>query len=118
VAGAAAALFLACQIANVVYARPAGVPQSDRVTLQGSCHDPEPQSDTTFRMNDCQANCQSHVTSSLPSSAAVLAATDLPSVANHAGCIVVFADLTLPAEAPQLRVTSPPLAILHCCLRN
>ncbi|HSE01033.1 MAG TPA: hypothetical protein VLB72_09905 [Burkholderiales bacterium] len=118
VAVAAAVVFLACQSANVVYARPASIPQSDRVTLQGSCHDPERQSDTTYRMNDCQANCQSQVTASMPSSAAVFAATDLPAVANRADRIVVFADLMLPAEALLLRVEAPPLAILHCCLRN
>lgn len=117
VAGAAAVLFLACQSTSVVYASPSDIPQSERVTLQGSCHDPERQSDETFRMTDCQANCQSQVTASLPSSATVVAATELPVVTIRAERNIAFADSTLLAKALPLRVKPPPLAILHCCLR-
>lgn len=117
VAGTAAVVLLACQSTSVAYAPPADVPQSDRITLQAACHDPDQRSDNTFRMNDCNANCQSQGTASVPSSAAV-ATTDLPAVTTRADGIVATADLTSLAEAPRLRVTSPPLAILHCCLRN
>lgn len=118
VAGAAGVLFLACQSASVVIARSANISQSDRVTLQGSCHDPEGQLDRAFRVNACQKICQSQVTAPTPPSAAVFTAADLPAVTSRAGFMFAFEVLTLPAKAPPLHVKPPALAALHCCLRN
>jgi hypothetical protein len=115
VAFAAATLFLACQTTAFVYARSADVLQPGGISAQGPCHDSEQQSDQTSRDNVCQANCLSQLTSS---GAGVFAATDLPAITTRTDRIVAVAHLASPAEPPLLLVEPPPLAILHCCLRN
>ena len=117
VARIAAVLFLACQGTMIAYARSVDAAGSSAGAVQGSCHDPGQQTGDTTYKNTCQANCQSQVTSSSPSSANVFAAADLPAIAARIERIVVVADSAPPAD-PLLWVKSPPLAILHCCLRN
>ena len=115
VAGAAAVFFLACQGTAIVYAHSSGAPESG--AAQGSCHDPAPQTGDTTYKNTCQANCQSQLTSSSPFVANISTAADLPAIAARIDRIVVVVDSPRPAD-PLLWVEPPPLAILHCCLRN
>ena len=115
-ASAAAVLFLACQGAGVVYAHSTGAPGSG--AAQGSCHDPGQQTGKAANTNACQANCQSQLTSSGSSVPGVLDAADLPAIPTRVDRIVAVADSVLLPEPPLLWVESPPLAILHCCLRN
>jgi hypothetical protein len=117
VASVVAVLFLACQAAGMVYARSADIPQPDGVAVQGSCHDSGQQPGTPSR-NDCEVNCESQLTSSSPSSPTVLAATDLPAILIHVDSIVAISERASSIEPPPLRAQPPPLAILHCCLRN
>ena len=116
VACAAAVLFLACQGAGVVYAHSNGAPGSG--AAQGSCHDPGEQTGNAANTNACQANCQSQLTSSGPSALGVLDAADLAAITTRVDRIVTVVDSVRLAESHLLRVKPPPLAILHCCLRN
>jgi hypothetical protein len=118
VALAAATVFLACQGTMVAYARVADGAGSAAVVAQGSCHDSGQQTGDTTSRNTCQANCQSQVTSSSQSGANVFAAVDLPAITFRFDPIELVARSASPAKPPRLRVESPPLAILHCCLRN
>ena len=117
VAGTVAVLFLACQGTMIAYARSIDAPGPSAGAVQGSCHDPGQQTGDTTYKNTCQANCQSQLTSSSPSSANVFAAANLPAVTARIDRIVVVADSAPPAD-PLLWVEFPPLAVLHCCLRN
>jgi len=116
VAAIAAVLFLACQGAAVVYAR--AVDSQQAGAAQGPCHDPAQQDGKTTSKSDCQANCQSQHNSSSQSFDNIYAVTDLPAITVRIDRIVAVADSALPAEPPLLRIESPPLVILHCCLRN
>jgi hypothetical protein len=118
VAGTVAVLFLACQGTMVAYGRVADASGSTAGVAQGSCHDPGQQSGGTTYNYTCQANCQSQITSTSPSGATVFAAGDLPAITVRFDPIDIVARSTSPADPPLLRVESPPLAILHCCLRN
>ena len=109
-------LFLACQGTAVVYAR--AVDSQPSGAAQGSCHDPGQQDSKTTGNSDCQANCQSQHNSSSQSFTNIYAVTDLPAITVRIDRIVAVADSALSAEPPLLRVEPPPLAILHCCLRN
>ena len=110
VAGAVAVLFLACQGMAVVRAATLALPQSSAGAAQASCH--------STGNSDCQANCQSQHNSSSQSFTNIYAVTDLPAITVRIDRIVAVADSALSAEPPLLRVEPPPLAILHCCLRN
>jgi len=118
VAMLAAALFLACQGMAVVYAHSNGVPGSSAGAMQGSCHGAGQDADQNTDNSAYQAQCQFQHTSSSASGANVFAAADLPAITAHSDRIVVVADLVPLPEPPLLRVEPPPLAILHCCLRN
>lgn len=116
VAGFAIALYLACQGAAVVYARAMDFQTSG--ATQGSCHESGQPNSKTTGDSDCHASCQSQ--SSLPSHpiANIYAVTDLPAITVlRVDNIVAVADLAS-AKPPLLRIESPPLVILHCCLRN
>jgi hypothetical protein len=114
VALSAAVLFMACQGTAAVYASSIGIAGSG--AAQGSCHDPGQPAGKIANNNACQANCQSQLTSS---GASVFAATDLPAITTRIDrSIIAVADSVLLPEPPLLRVEPPPLAILHCCLRN
>ena len=116
VASAAAVLFLACQGAGVVYAHSTGAPGSD--AAQGSCHDPGEQTGKSANINDCQANCQSPLTSSGSSGLGVLAAADWAVITPRIDRSVTVAGSATSVESLLLQVEPPPLTILHCCLRN
>jgi hypothetical protein len=115
VAGFAIALYLACQSAAVVYAR-AGDFQTSGAT-QGSCHESGQPNSKTTGDSDCHASCQSQ--SSPPSNpiADVYAVTDLPAITVRFDNIVAVAVFASSAKPPLLRIESPALVILHCCLR-
>jgi len=117
-ASAVAVLFLACQGTAVVYARSIGAPGSSAGAAQGSCHDAGQPDGKTADKNDCQANCQSQHTSSSPYFDHIVAATDLPAITTRIDRVIAVADSVPLAEPPLLQVKPPPLAILHCCLRN
>jgi hypothetical protein len=115
VASSAAALFLACQGIAIVYAHSTGAPGSSAGAAQGSCHDPGQQTGKNASNSACQANCQSQLTSSGISDFATI---DLPAIATRVVRTIAVADSALPAEAPLLRIESPPLLVLHSRLRN
>ena len=116
VAGTVAVLYLACQGAAVVSA---GVVDSQPSgAAQGPCHEPSQQDNKTTGNSDCQANCQSQHKSSAQPFTNIYDVTDLPVITVRIDRIVAVADSVLPAEPPLLRIESPPLLILHCCLRN
>jgi len=117
-AGTIAVLFLACQGMAIVYARSLDAARLGAEAAQESCHDIGRQSDSNTQKNTCQANCDSQLTSSTPSGASVHAAADLPAITTRTDRIIAVADSAPSAEPPLLRVESPPLRTLHCCLRN
>lgn len=117
VAGAIAALFLACQGMSIVYARSVDAPGSGVGAAAGSCHDTGQQAGNAAGNSACPSNCQSLNNSSSPSSANVLAVTDLPAITTRIEPVASVAKSALPDE-PLLLVEPPPLTILHCCLRN
>lgn len=112
VAGVAAVLFLGCQGMVVVYAH-SGLSAG---AAQGSCHATDQDADKNTGVY--QAQCQYQHTSSSVSGAHIFAAADMPAITARIDRVVAVADSVLPAESPLLRVEPPPLAILHCCLRN
>jgi hypothetical protein len=116
----AAALFLACQGMAVVYAHSGSAPGSSAGAVQGSCHGAGQDADQNTDNSVYQAQCQfQHTSSSSPASGAnIFAAAGLPAITTRIDRIVAVADSVLLPEPPLLRVESPPLAILHCCLRN
>lgn len=117
----AAALFLACQGMAVVYAHSNGAPGSSAGATQVSCHDAGRNADKSSDNSVYQAQChfQHHTSSSSSASSAnIFAAADLPAITARVDRIVAVADSVLLPEPPLLRVEPPPLAILHCCLRN
>lgn len=115
VAGTVAVLFLACQGMPGVHA---GARDSQQAgTAQGSCHDSGQQFDKPPVQSDCQVNCASQITST-QSGATVFDSSDLSVVALRSHLFVAIAKQTSRIESPLLRVEPPPLAILHCCLRN
>ena len=118
VAMLAATLFLACQGMAVVYAHSNGAPGSSAGAAQGSCHGASQDADKNTDNSVYQAQCQFQHTSSSASGANIFAAADLPAITIRVDRIVAVADSVLLPEPPLLRVKPPPLAILHCCLRN
>lgn len=120
VASAAAVLFLACHGTAVVYAHASGAPGASAGVAQGSCHDAGRDADKNTDNSAYPAQCQyQHTSSSSPASGAnIFAATDLPAITARSDRIVAVADSMLLPEPHLLRVEPPPLAILHCCLRN
>jgi hypothetical protein len=120
VASAAAVLFLSCHGTAVVYAHSSGAPGSSAGVAQGSCHDAGRDADKNTDNSVYQAQCQfQHTSSSSPASGAnMFAAVDLPAITARVGRIVAVANSVLLPELLLLRVEPPPLAILHCCLRN
>ena len=118
VAGIVAVLFLACQGMATVYGRSLDTTGSGAEAAQESCHDIGRQPGSSTSKNTCQANCDSQHASSTPSGAYVHAAADLPAITTHTNRIAAVAGSAPYAEPPLLRIESPPLLILHCCLRN
>lgn len=118
VAGVAAVLFLGCQGMAVVYAHSTGASGSSAGTARGSCHAADQDTDKKTDSGVHQAQCQYQHTSSSPSGAYIFAAADLPAITVRIDRVVAAADSVPTAESPLLRVEPPPLAILHCCLRN
>jgi len=118
VAGAVAVLFLACLGTMDAYARTVGASGFINGAPQGSCHDASPQPGDPSHKNTCQANCESQINSTTPSGATIVAAADLPALTVHFDPIKFVSRSISLAALPPPRVESPPLAILHCCLRN
>jgi hypothetical protein len=118
VAGSAAVFFLACQGMAVVYAHSNGAPGSSAGAAQGSCHNAGRDADQNSDKSAYQAQCQFQHTSSSASGANIFAAADLPAIPARIDRIVTVVDSVRLAESHLLRVKPPPLAILHCCLRN
>jgi len=118
VAGSAAVFFLACHGMAVVYAHSNGAPGSSAGATQGSCHSAGRDADQNTDNSAYQAQCQFQHTSSSTSGANVFATADLPAITVRIDRIVTVADSVRPIASHLLRVEPPPLAILHCCLRN
>ena len=102
----------------VAYASASDASGSIDAAAQASCHDPVQQSGDTTHKYACQANCESQINSTSPSGATIFAATDLPALTIHFDQIKFVSRSISLAALPRPRVESPPLAILHCCLRN
>jgi hypothetical protein len=86
--------------------------------MQGSCHGAGQDADKNTDNSAYQAQCQYQHTSSSASGANFFTTADLPAITAHSDRIVVVAASVPLPEPPLLRVEPPPLAILHCCLRN
>lgn len=117
-AAAAAVLFLACHGTAIVHAHSNIAAGSSAGSAQGSCHDAGRDADNNTDNSVYQAQCQYQHTSSSASGATLFTAADLPAITVRIDRIVAVADSVFLPEPPLLRVESPPLAILHCCLRN
>lgn len=115
VAGAVAVLFLACHGTASVYAGARDLQQPG--AAQESCHEAGEKSDLIPVKNDCQVNCATQINSMQPG-AAIFDSIDLPPVLVFSRNIVAASGTASPIEPRLLRVESPPLPILHCCLRN
>jgi len=118
VAGAAAVLFLACHGTAIVYAHSNGTPGSSAGVAQGTCHSASWDADKDTDNSAYQAQCQFQHASSSASGANIFAAADLPAITVRIDRFVTVADSVRLAESHLLRGEPPPLAILHCCLRN
>lgn len=113
VASLVAVAFMGCQGVALAHARSLDTAGSGASKATGSCHD-------TGRKSGHGANgnaCQSLNTSSSPAGATVYAVTDLPGITTR---VELFARVASPVQPdePLLDIEPPPLAILHCCLRN
>jgi len=117
VASIVALAFLGCQGVALAHARSPDATGSGASKVAGSCHDAGQEPGDVANSNACQSNCQSLNTSSSSSGANVYAVTDFPAIAALVEPFVQVAGLVQPDE-PLLRIESPPLSILHCCLRN
>ncbi len=113
VAGTAAVLFLACQGMAIARASTPAFPQSGAGTAQASCHGAGNNTDD----NVYQAQCQSQNASSTLSKA-VYSTTDLPAITVRFEHPLIAVHSVPLAVSPPARIESPPLSILHCCLRN
>ena len=116
VACTAAVLFLACHSAGIVYAATSSVAQPG--AAQESCHHPGQQTGVDAGQDIHHTSCQYQNASSALSGAGVFAATGLPAITIRMAPVAAIAGSNLPAASPLLRIEPPPLAILHCCLRN
>ena len=113
IAGIAAVLFVACQSVALVHAGIPGAPQPDAGMALDSCHD----SGNSANDNEvCEGSCRT-VSSSL-FKVNVFAVTDLPALTVSVARFVPFNDAAPRVEAWTSHADPPPLAILHCCLRN
>jgi hypothetical protein len=109
-------LFLACQCVTGASAASAEAGQAGASAAQEPCHGAGGE---TGKNTDatCQAQCQYQNVSPAPSNA-VHAITDLPAVAiafDHTADVAPAAPSLM---LPLARAESPPLSILHCCLRQ
>ena len=116
VACAGAVLFLGCHSVGIVYATASSVAQPG--AAQESCHHPGQQTDAAAGQDIQHTSCQYQNASSSPSGAGVFAATGLPAITVRMAPVTANDGSKFPAASPLLRIEPPPLAILHCCLRN
>lgn len=114
VANFAAVLLLACQSAALAHA--CCVPHlQPAATEQAPCHDAA-QDAAGAGGETVEGRCQK--ASASPSGLTILAADQLPAITLHHDRVAAVAAPAVRAGTPLLRVEPPPIAILHCCLRN
>jgi hypothetical protein len=113
VAGTVAVLFLACQSAALAQACVTYAPQPGAAGTQLPCHSAGGGDDTGA---PGQNHCENATASA--SGFSIYGLADLPAITTHLDRVAAVAGSTVPAEPPLLRIESPPLSILHCCLRN
>ena len=117
VAGIASAFLLLCQsLAMAQACVPAPAVAGESALIQ-PCHDAASQSGDTAghaQQHDCPAQYASAGFSKID----VPHALDLPGLAFQPGGLAAPARDGWIALAPPARAESPPLIILHCCLRN
>ena len=113
VAGTAAVLFLACQSAALAQVCFTFALQPEAAGAQMPCH-------STGDGNGAGGSGQNHCDSATASASgfSIYGLAELPAITTHIDRIVVVAGSAVPTEPPLLRIESPPLSILHCCLRN
>jgi len=114
VAGTAAVLFLACQSAALAQACFTTAPQPEAAGAQLPCHSSGDQDGAGGGSG--QNHCDSATAS--VSGFSIYGLAELPAITTHIDRIVVVAGSAVPTEPPLLRIESPPLSLLHCCLRN
>jgi len=113
VSGTVAVLFLACQSAALAQACFTTAPQPESAGAQMPCHSA---GDGDGTGGTGQNHCENAATSA--SGFSIYGLAELPAITTHIDRIVVVAGSAAPTEPPLLRIESPPLSILHCCLRN
>ncbi len=113
---AAAVLFLACQGMAVASAPSPAFAQSGAAAAQGPCHDAGGEAGKNAG-DGCLAQCQFQNASSTPSKV-VYSTIDLPAIVVAFDRFVAVANSAPPVVLWLARIESPPLTILHCCLRN
>jgi hypothetical protein len=114
VASAAAALFLACQSAAIAQACFTAAPKPEAAGAQLPCHS------SGDRDRAGGGSGQNHCESATASAAgfSIYGLAELPAITTRIDRIVAVAASAVSTEPPLLRIESPPLSILHCCLRN
>ena len=112
VAGTVAVLFLACQSAALAQACVTYAPQPEAAGAQLPCHSAGGDGAGGPGQNHCENAAAS------ASGFSIYGLADLPAITARLDRIVAVAGLAAPVEPPLLRIESPPLSILHCCLRN
>ena len=111
-AGTAAVLFLACQSAAIARACFTSAPQPEAAGAQLPCHS---SGDQDGAGGTGKNHCENATASA--SGFSIYGLAELPAITTRIDRIVV-ADSAVPTEPPLLRIESPPISILHCCLRN
>jgi hypothetical protein len=117
-AGIAAVMLLACQSMAVAQASTAGASQSGGVA-PGSCHDSGQDSRSGGASdNPCGAPCQHAFSAPAKAGTFDSGTADLPVMTVRVDRLATTTDIAPPVESWPARAESPPLSILHCCLRN
>ncbi len=112
-AGTVAVLFLACQSAALAQACFTTAPQPEAAGAQMPCHSA---GDGDGTGGTGQNHCENATASA--SGFSIYGFAEMPVITTYLDRVVAVAGSAAPAEPPLLRIESPPISILHCCLRN
>jgi len=113
VSGTVAVLFLACQSAALAQAYFTTAPQPEAAGAQMPCHSA---GDGDGTGGTGQNHCENATASA--SGFSIYGFAEMPVITTYLDRVVAVAGSAAPAEPPLLRIESPPISILHCCLRN
>ena len=118
-AGIASALLLLSQTVVAVEACVAAVPASSTNAAQSTCHESGSPDGSKCVYDTCQSHCMSQHGAPVTASVAVPTTSGLPAMTARLDPLLPVEHVAQRAK-PLLaaRADSPPLTILHCCLRN